>query len=70
MTLEYYKKYELALTEIAERLSLIDANLALETCDAIKTFQPDLQKIEDSLLVDGLAIPEFVDSLRGMLEIG
>ena len=64
MTLEYYKKYEIALTEVAERLSLIDTNLALETCDAIKAFQPDMQKIEDFLFVDGLAIPEFVRQLK------
>ena len=63
-TLEYYKKYEITLTEVAENLLLIDTDLALETCTAIKAFQPDMKKIEESLFVDGLAIPEFVRQLK------
>ena len=64
VTLEHYKIYEIALIKASISLSMIDSRAGIETIAKIQSFVPDMIKIGNSLIVDGLAVPEFVRQLK------
>jgi 3-carboxy-cis,cis-muconate cycloisomerase len=64
VTLEHYKSYEIALIKASISLSIVESQAGTETIAKIQSFVPDMIKIGTSLIVDGLAVPEFVRQLK------
>jgi len=57
-------QFERALAEALAEAGVVDHTLAAEAVEDIKSFKPDLTKTAESVVQDGLPVPDFVRQLK------
>ena len=63
----HFLSCEIALTEALAESGMADRAVATAAVSAMQGFKPDLDAIEQSVPVDGLAVPEFMRQLKAQL---
>lgn len=59
-----FVQFERALAKALAEVGVVDGTIAAEAVADIKSFQPDLSRIAEHVVRDGLPVPEFVRQLK------